>query len=1268
MRVRRRVVGGDAVAAAAASAAAAAATSGDDESESKSDDNAETKTETPRLSFSSSNNPHHNSVVATVLTGLLASLLRSAPSPDARASGASCLARVAAEADDAARLDRALPYLVALMTSDDAPRVRAAAVRALVVLMRAVGSLSGGSEGGGGGEKGGGAAAGAAAAAAGAPSAAAGTLSAYLWPSLGQAAASDGDEGVRVALAGALAPLACAAARLLRGEEERGGGDDEDKGKGDGGGDGEEESKTAAASSDSDSEDEEISESESLELVRFVERALHDLSVGASSSSATRLALLPGLGDLATLLGRAEANDVVLPAAITFLNDRDPDVRAAFFRYGKGLAAAAGPGGLEAFLLPCLEQALADESPAVAAAALSFLADSACCEVDGTPIPGSTTAQTPGPSLPLLRRRPMLAAARRVLPWALSASSPAVVQAAGAKFAAAAARALSSPAEAFALISPLLRESCERDPVDLTDAASIAAVLLKRKEKEKREIDDEDNSASPDVPPLLELATSAPLRVLPANAASSFSSSDMLQPGASALDCALVAAGMSLRGEEEGEVGSRSRSSSNALFRHPATKELIFRAARRVLPGGAGGGATSSRAATTTTSAIASDLALLGAEADGEASFYGVPAAAVAAANAESAIAVAASSSLLSGASSSSSSAFPPSTSPSRSLSSTALFPSSGPTPCSLDRAPWRPRGQLVAHLAEHSRAVNAIAVPRSGRFFATASSDGVARVWDAVGLERDASARSRAAYAGQAAAGAARLLCACSAACSAAGSAAGSSSAEDAVATGCSAGTVHVWRVGYAPSGGRAGAPERVAGIFVGRSGGRSAVRSGGGSLNNNTSAALPSISSAAVAASARAATVASPGEGAVYSVADWHPSSVAPASGQGLLLYSTARGGVHGWDLRRRGNEGRGSASARTKNCSSPSSSSQDAWVLSPPACEGSVRAIVADPLGSSWILTGSSRGVLSLWDARLLVRVAAWRLPGAPNVDALAVATAPWERIGGGFGSSSSSSSSLPPPPSGPLVWCAAGGEASLWEISRGAPRLVLRSSSSSSSGLAAEAVPASLRGFSTSWTSSSSSHSQPPAPLPTDLSSTSIASRSRGAVLSLLSTGAGPLITGGGDGVLRLWDCSRPDDSYVVAGFPPEDDEVSPPPSSSSSNGSNNPLPRPPPPPQRLRPRGPRVFSHRVVEGGVVVVEKAKAAAMATATAARGAAPANADAKKDWCSSSSLDPFSVESTAASLAHRDSVTALASIVGQGGVPLLLSAGRDGVVKAWR
>jgi hypothetical protein len=42
-------------------------------------------------------------------------------------------------------------------------------------------------------------------------------------------------------------------------------------------------------------------------------------------------------------------------------------------------------------------------------------------------------------------------------------------------------------------------------------------------------------------------------------------------------------------------------------------------------------------------------------------------------------------------------------------------------------------------------------------------------------------------------------------------------------------------------------------------------------------------------------------------------------------------------------------------------------------------------------------------------------------------------------------------------------------------------------------------------------------------------------------ALLPTGAGPLLTGGSDGGVRLWDAARPDASYMVCGppqLPPE----------------------------------------------------------------------------------------------------------------------------------
>jgi phosphoinositide-3-kinase regulatory subunit 4 len=74
--------------------------------------------------------------------------------------------------------------------------------------------------------------------------------------------------------------------------------------------------------------------------------------------------------------------------------------------------------------------------------------------------------------------------------------------------------------------------------------------------------------------------------------------------------------------------------------------------------------------------------------------------------------------------------------------------------------APWRPAGTLLAHLAEHHRAVNRLASGGgvgvrgggggSSSFFVSASSDGTAKVWDCRRLERDLSFRSRLTYAEQ--------------------------------------------------------------------------------------------------------------------------------------------------------------------------------------------------------------------------------------------------------------------------------------------------------------------------------------------------------------------------------------------------------------------------------------------------------------------------------------------------------------------------------------
>ncbi|KAK5165581.1 Serine/threonine-protein kinase [Saxophila tyrrhenica] len=70
-----------------------------------------------------------------------------------------------------------------------------------------------------------------------------------------------------------------------------------------------------------------------------------------------------------------------------------------------------------------------------------------------------------------------------------------------------------------------------------------------------------------------------------------------------------------------------------------------------------------------------------------------------------------------------------------------------GPIPSSSTqntKGPWRPQGQLVAVLGEHSARVNRIAVAPDHAFFITVSDDSEFRVWDTSRLERNVTHRSR--------------------------------------------------------------------------------------------------------------------------------------------------------------------------------------------------------------------------------------------------------------------------------------------------------------------------------------------------------------------------------------------------------------------------------------------------------------------------------------------------------------------------------------------
>lgn len=92
-----------------------------------------------------------------------------------------------------------------------------------------------------------------------------------------------------------------------------------------------------------------------------------------SSSALVKRALLVDITRLCVFFGRERTLDVVLPQLITWLNDRDWELRGAFFDYIVGLCSFVGRVTVELYILPCIEQALFDVQEIVITKALECL-------------------------------------------------------------------------------------------------------------------------------------------------------------------------------------------------------------------------------------------------------------------------------------------------------------------------------------------------------------------------------------------------------------------------------------------------------------------------------------------------------------------------------------------------------------------------------------------------------------------------------------------------------------------------------------------------------------------------------------------------------------------------------------------------------------------------------------------------------------------------------------------------------------------------------
>ncbi|QCD92013.1 phosphoinositide-3-kinase [Vigna unguiculata] len=211
--------------------------------------------------------------------------------------------------------------------------------------------------------------------------------------------------------------------------------------------------------------------------------------------------------------------------------------------------------------------------------------------------------------------------------------------------------------------------------------------------------------------------------------------------------------------------------------------------------------------------------------------------------------------------------------------------------------------------------------------------------------------------------------------------------------------------------------------------------------------------------------------------------------------IMYSTQNCGIHLWDTR----------------------SNSNTWTLKAAPEEGYASSLASGPCGN-WFVSGSSRGVITLWDLRFLIPVNSWQYSLACPIEKMCLFLAP---------SNASMSSAARP-----LVYVAAGcNEVSLWNAENGSCHQVLRMVNYDNDAEMSD-MPWALARPSSKPTSQSDLRrnvhrkygvdelNEPPPRLP--------------GIRSLLPLPGGDLLTGGTDLKIRRWDHYSPDRSYCICG--------------------------------------------------------------------------------------------------------------------------------------
>ncbi|XP_021894882.1 probable serine/threonine-protein kinase vps15 [Carica papaya] len=231
--------------------------------------------------------------------------------------------------------------------------------------------------------------------------------------------------------------------------------------------------------------------------------------------------------------------------------------------------------------------------------------------------------------------------------------------------------------------------------------------------------------------------------------------------------------------------------------------------------------------------------------------------------------------------------------------------------------------------------------------------------------------------------------------------------------------------------------------------------------------------------------------GEGAILTLLNYPTEN---CSSQ-MVMYSTQNCGIHLWDIR----------------------SNSDAWKLQAVPEEGYVSSLVIGPCGN-WFVSGSSRGVLTLWDMRFLVPVKSWQYSIVCPIEKMCLFV---PSLNGTISTVAR-----------PLIFVAAGcNEVSLWNAENGSCHQVLRVANYENDAEISD-LPWSLARPSGKSSSKADLRrninsryrvdelNEPPSRLP--------------GIRSLLPLPGGDLLTGGTDLKIRRWDHYSPEKSYCLCG--------------------------------------------------------------------------------------------------------------------------------------